>query len=157
MKLQKESHCTVGSVSIHKYKGSTEIICGAFSLTLRKRALKAWHLCDRNGYVNSWKCVYEQFVKLWRDRVRKWEWEGDRERETETERTVKLNPNTPSHAIQNTVATGNTFTTHEPRYIPHNVGLHTVYFTDCYKFLWLRSVFIFLHISLLHIQIHSSW
>lgn len=78
------------------------------------------------------------------------EWEGDRERETETERTVKLNPNTPSHAIQNTVATGNTFTTHEPRYIPPNVGLNAVDFTNCYKFLWLRSVLFFAHIITAH-------
>jgi len=83
------------------------------------------------------------------------EWDSERvrgrQRKTETERTVKLNPNTPSHAIQNTVATGNTFTTHEPRYIPPNVGLHTVDFTDCYKFLWLRSVFFFFaHIITAH-------
>jgi len=41
MKIRKESHLTVGSVSVHKYKGSTEIVCGAFSLTLRKRAWQA--------------------------------------------------------------------------------------------------------------------
>jgi hypothetical protein len=40
-------------------------------------------------------------VKLWRER----------EIERERQRTVKLNPNTPSHAIQNTVAKGNTFKT----------------------------------------------
>lgn len=91
---------------------------------------------------------------LWSCRGTEWDSERvrgrQRERETETERTVKLNPNTPSHAIQNTVATGNTFTTHEPRYIPPNVGLHTVDFTDCYKFLWPRSVFFFAHIITAH-------
>lgn len=80
--------------------------------------------------------------------------ERERDRDRERERTVKLNPNTPSHAIQNTVARGNTFTTHERRNILPNVGLQTVDLTDCYKFLWSRSVF-FWHISLLRIQIHS--
>jgi len=89
---------------------------------------------------------------LWSCGGTKWDSERVRgkQRETEMERTVKLNPNTPSHAIQNTVATGNTFTTHEPRYIPPNVGLHTVDFTDCYKFLWLRSVFFLAHIITAH-------
>jgi hypothetical protein len=41
--------------------------------------------------------------------------ETENERERERGRTVKLNPNTPSHAIQNTVAMGNTFKTHERR------------------------------------------
>jgi hypothetical protein len=39
MKLQKESHFTVGSMPINKYKGTTEIVCGAFQFNFEETGL----------------------------------------------------------------------------------------------------------------------
>lgn len=78
--------------------------------------------------------------------------ERERKREGGRQRTVKLNPNTPSHATQNTVAKGNTFKTHERRNILPNVGLHTHDFNECFNFFFVARIRIYFFASLINIH-----